>query len=148
MKKGTSKKKMLAAAILTTGLALTITQAATARPGGWGNNGQVPCQMQQQLNPVAQKAQEKFLTDTTELRKEMAVKQTAMRAVMGAETPNSTKAAQLAGELYDLREQLRLKAQEYGLPASACGMGQGMGMGQGGGKGFHHQQRRGCGARF
>lgn len=111
----TMNKKILLSAILTTGLALAITQSATANQGYRGGNAD--CQrMQGAQDQVTLKAKEKLLSETTEVRKQMAQKRAAMRATMQAETPDADKVAVLAGELFDLREQMRLKAQELGLP--------------------------------
>jgi len=60
-----------------------------------------------------------FLQDTKELRKNMMVKRAEMRAVMQATNPDSERVAVLAGELFDLREQLRMQAMEKGLPGHA-----------------------------
>ena len=123
MEQATSKKKIVLAAILTSGLALAITQSAIAQPGFQGYRGQQPCLMQ--MEPVAQKAREKFLNETVETRKLLAEKNAAMRALMNAGTPDTVQASQIAGELFELREALRLKAVETGLPLPMLMMGQG-----------------------
>lgn len=123
MENSTSKKKIVLAAILTSGLALAISQSALAQPGFQGYGGKQPCLMQ--MDPVAQKAQEKFLGETVDTRKQLAEKNAAMRALMNAGTPDTVKASQLAGELFELREELRLKAQETGMPLPMLMMGQG-----------------------
>lgn len=110
-----SKKNIILATILTTGLSLAISQAAIAKPGDGYNRGMAPCQIQQ-MNPVVQKAKQKFMDETVEVRKQLAEKRAAMRAVMRADQPDPAQASKIAGELFDLREQLRTKAQEYGLP--------------------------------
>lgn len=123
MEQSTSKKKIVLAAILTSGLALAITQSAIAQPGYKGYHGQQPCQMQ--MDPVAQKARDKFLNETVETRKQLAEKNAVMQSLMHAGTPDTAKASQIAGELFELRETLRLKAQETGLPLPMLMMGQG-----------------------
>ena len=69
----------------------------------------------------------------------MAEKHAVMRALMNSGTPDTVKAGQVAGELFELREKLRAKAKEAGLPypmmGAGCGMGDGMGMGSGMGMG-------------
>lgn len=120
MKNIPNKKSILLATILASGISLAITQAAIAKPNWHGQGGNSPCQARQ-MDTVTQKAHEKFLQDTTELRKQMMEKRASMRAVMAAETPDPAKASKIAGELFDLREQLRIKAQEYGLPAVGMG---------------------------
>jgi zinc resistance-associated protein len=121
-------KKIIIAAAVTTALTFTGLQAATASPGetkGRGPGFQHPCPGQgQSFDEATQKARDTFLSETTELRKSMAEKRAAKRAVMNSTTPDPEKAAQLAGELFDLREQLRTKAKTAGLPA---GMMMGMG---------------------
>ena len=123
MENSTSKKKIVLAAILTSGLALAISQSALAQAGFQGHGGKQSWSMQ--MDPVAQKAQEKFLIETVDTRKQLAEKNAAMRALMNAGTPDTVKASQLAGELFELREKLRLKAQETGMPLPMLMMGQG-----------------------
>jgi zinc resistance-associated protein len=139
----TSTKKIALAAILTSGLALAISQSALAQPGNPQTPGAGMGSMSQQVDPATQKTHEKFLADTVDLRKQMAEKHAMMRALMNAGTPDTVKAGQLAGELFDLREKLRVKAQEAGLPypmmGAGCGMGDGMGMGMGMGMGHRNR---------
>lgn len=126
-----NKKKIMLAAILTSGLTLAISQASwaeEAKPGApepAAKAATLPAM--KKMNPEMQLAHDKFLTDTTALRKELAEKNAVMRALMHADTPDITKVAQVAGELFELREKLRLKAQEAGLPMPTM-MGMGMGM--------------------
>ena len=140
----TCTKKIALAAILTSGLALAISQAAIAQPGqpgvpaGKGMGMGMGAGMQQ-MDAATQKAHEKFLADTVELRKQVTEKQAVLRALMNSATPDTAKVGQLSGELFALREQLRAKAQEAGLPypmGMGCGMGMGHGMGHGMGRGM------------
>ena len=140
-----STKKMILTAALTSALALTGLQSALAAPGDMkdpgamkGAGAQMPCPMQNQMmgmqggpqmNEEMMKARDAFLSETTELRKNLAEKQAARRALMMGTNPDPEKAAVIAGELFDLREQLRIKAQAAGLPA---GMMQRMTQGMGG----------------
>lgn len=119
------KKKILLSAIMTTGLALAITQAATASPGYRGSPQGCQQMMEGYQNQVTQKAKEKLLNETTEIRKQIAQKRAAMRATMQSENPDVNAVAVLAGELFDLREQMRVKAQELGLPLNAVMGGHG-----------------------
>lgn len=122
----TSKKKIMLAAILTSGIALAISQSALAQPTQsdvQGSTGKGLCQYQ--IDPATQKVRDKFLAETVELRKQMAEKHAVMRALLNAGTPDTTKVSQLAGELFELREKLRVKAQESGLPMHMMMMGQG-----------------------
>ncbi len=139
-------KKIILTAALTSALALVGIQSTLAAPGEMNGPGamkgpgaQQPCPMQNQMmgmqgmqlmqggpqmSEEMMKARDAFLSETTALRKNIAEKQAAKRALMRGATPDPDKAAALAGELFDLREQLRTKAQAAGLPA---GMIKGMG---------------------
>ena len=137
----TSKKKIMLAAILTSGLALAISQSAlAAQPAAQGGKGTYPCQYQ--MDPAMQKTRDKFLAETVDLRKQVAEKHAVMRAQMNAGTPDTAKVSQLAGELFELREKLRIKAQETGLPMPMLMMGQGdMGGMSGKGRGMGRGQQ-------
>jgi zinc resistance-associated protein len=141
----TANKKIMLAAILTSGLTLAISQAAFSQPS---QPEQVSPQAkpgdqrsQYQMNSEMQKKHDKFLNDTVTIRKEMAEKKAVMRAVLNAGTPDTLKASQLAGELFELREKLRAKAQETGLPLPMLMMGHGNvdGMPCYGMRGKHHR---------
>ena len=128
----TSKKKIILATILASSLVLGISQSTLAQPGQ--SDKQVKNDTptyQYQMNPAMLKAHEKFMDDTVAIRKQMAEKNAAMHALMKADTPDTAKVSQLAGELFELREKLRAKAQESGLPMMHMGMGKGRGMGMG-----------------
>ena len=139
MERTNTKKKIVLAAILTSGLTLAISQAVFAQPGQGNGMAQGTPRYMQQLDPAMEKARDKFLAETVELRKQMAEKHAVMRALMNSGTPDTVKAGQVAGELFELREKLRAKAKEAGLPypmmGAGCGMGDGMGMGSGMGMG-------------
>jgi len=135
-------RKIILTAALTSALALTGIQSALAAPGEMkGPGAQQPCPMQNQMmgmqgmqggpqmSTEMMKARDAFLNETAALRKNIAEKQAAKRALMRGASPDPEKAAALAGELFDLREQLRTKAQAAGLPA---GMIRGMGRMNGG----------------
>jgi zinc resistance-associated protein len=128
MKMTTSNKKIMLAAIFTSGLTLAISQAALAepsqpaQPGPQGKASGLPCQYQ--MNTEMQKVRDKFLNDTVGIRKELAEKNAVMRTLLNAGTPDTAKASQLAGELFELNEKLRAKARETGLPMPMLMMGQ------------------------
>jgi zinc resistance-associated protein len=128
MERTISKKKIMLAAILSSGLALAISQSALAEPATQpdAQTKQVVTPRMHRMDPDMQKAHEKFLGDTVAIRKQFVEKTATMKALSKAQTPDATKISQLAGEVFDLREQLRVKAKEAGLP---MGMGMGMGMG-------------------
>ena len=111
-------KTVLITGAMMTALAVIGLQTAVAAPGDMKGPGlKHPCPMQgEQLNPETIKARDAFLAETTELRKQMAEKRAAMRALMKGTNPDQEQASKLAGEIFDLREQIRPKAQAAGLP--------------------------------
>jgi zinc resistance-associated protein len=128
-------RKIILAATVTSAIALAGFNTVVAAPGGMKGPGPqqpIPMQMQgQQMDEATMKARDAFLTETVDLRKSMAQKRAEQRAVMNSTTPDPARAAKIAGELFDLREQLRNKAQAAGLPPGMM-----MGMGRMGGNGF------------
>ncbi len=122
-------KKMMMAAILTSGLTLAISQAVMAQPekhgaaDAKGKDVNNPCRYQP--NTEMQKAREKFLAETFAERKALAQKSAEMRAIMQAGTPDTVKASEVAGELFELREKLRTKSIEAGIPLPMLLMGHG-----------------------
>ncbi len=124
-----------------------------AGPGamGFGGDGMMgrPGMMSGQDKPDPDEARliTRFREDTKALRREMMVKRMRMRALMRAEAPDDVKVGKLAGELFDLQDQLRKKAAKAGVPVSACGQACGMDHGgrgmMGGGKGMMGQRSRG-----
>jgi len=132
--------------VLVSAIAIGGLQIAGANPQGPGSYGpghryeQQGRRSLQQCNAAFIKAQNKFLDTTVSIRKAMTTKRAEMRAIMKNAAPNAEQAARLSGELFDLREQLRAKAQENGLNVSALrGL---MGMGR------HGNYGPGCGGRF
>ncbi len=129
MKTTNTNHKLMMAAILTSGLTLAISQAVMAQPGdhdGHGPQGKkVEAPYRHQMNAELQKAQDKYLAETVSERKAMAQKSAEMRAIMLAGTPDTVKASAVAGELFEIREKLRLKAQEIGVPFPMLFMGEG-----------------------
>lgn len=122
-KAGNTKKFILGIALVGT-VALTGLQTAAAGPRGggpygWGGPSCEDCAGygygRQQLSEETRKTHDKFLGETVQLRKELAVKRAEKRALMTSENPDSKRVAQLTGELFDLREQMKSKAQELGL---------------------------------
>jgi hypothetical protein len=102
---------------------------------------------------AAQKDIDAFLLATVELRKNLAMKQAEYHALMNSATPDPTRAAAISGEMFELRDQLRLTAKDAGLgngygrgcyPGGGRG-GYGFGPGGGrGGNGFGPGGGRGC----
>ena len=149
MKITTSKKKIVLAILLTSGLTLAISQSALSQPAQPEPSDTKGTQMMShgryQMDPAMLKLHEKFLNETVVIRKEMVQKNAVMRALLDADIPDATKVSQVAGELFDLREKLRVKANEIGMPMMGMGMGMGMGDGddmpcQGMGMGGRHRK--------
>ena len=135
-------KKRVLTMIAVVAIGLATFQMADARPGKGAGMG--PGYGQQTTDPATQKAQEKFFKETTELRREMTAKRAEMYALMHGTNPDGQKAAKLSEEMFELREQLRKKAEAAGLPAGMgggmCGgPGAGGGMMMGMGAGPHHR---------
>ena len=70
----------------------------------------------QQLDPESQKIKDKFLADTVAQRKSLAEKKAALRTMQNSAKGDAAAASRLAGEIFDLREQLRTEARKTGLP--------------------------------
>ena len=126
MKLTRTTKNIALAAVLTSGLALAGTSAIAQAPAD--TTAPVTKPGYRQVDPQMVKAHTTFLNETVEVRKQLAEKQAMLRAIMAADTPDTAQAGKVAGELFDLREQLRAKAQAAGLPYPMLGMGRGMGM--------------------
>ena len=90
---------------------------------------------------VAQKDIDAFLLATADLRKKLVMKHAEYEAVMSADVPDPAKAAEITGEIFQLRDQLQIKAKEaglgtgYGRGGYPCGWGRGGGYGPGYGRG-------------
>lgn len=138
-------------AMLTLAMVLAIGtagyQIADARPGYGGGHGMGGGAPYANLDEEALKAREAFYAATTELRKKITVKQSQLRAVMQGDNPDEAKVAALSGELFDLRNEMRSKAQEAGIRQGGClGGGAGGMMGHGGqGTWGHGPGMRGAG---
>lgn len=145
------KKTWLAVVAVVT-MSVAGYQIANAGPGwggmmGPGYGGYGNCQnygagpQGQGLDEEALAKREKFFEETTDLRKQMAVKGAELEALMNQEQPDEKKVASLTGEVFDLRNQLRTKARESGIQrgfgAGYCNgpYGGGPGMGRGYGRG-------------
>ena len=137
-----NRKKIIVGLALVGAIALAGLQTAGAGPRGggpygWGGGCNNDCQGygyqgRQQVDEVTAKAQEKFLNQTVELRKNIAVKRAEQKALMISDNPDAKRVSQLTGELFDLKEQLRAKAEEHGLEnVNFRGKGFGGGPGRG-----------------
>lgn len=115
-------KKKIAIVAVVAGLGLAgISQAY----GSWGKRGAnyYDCPMIQngqvsQVDPAFQEKRDKFLADTLEIRKEMAMKRAEKNALMRNDNPDPQVVSRITGELFDLRTTLRQKAEEAGMPAA------------------------------
>ena len=134
MKPSVNKKPLLGILVAT---ALMVGGVQFAYAHGHGGYGQDDAQYQnrdcQQRNQMMDKtdtkinteALQKFLDTTTELRKSYTQKRAEMKAVMRSETPDVASAGKIAGELFDIRENLIKKAKENDLkvPVATAGVG-------------------------
>ena len=150
MKQYSNKKKIILGLSLIGALAFAGIQTAGAAPRGGGQPGWGGPQYgncggygygRQPLSEESQTADKKFRNDTVELRKEMATKRAEQHAHMISDNPDAKRVAQLTGEIFDLREQLKSKAEESGLDNVGF---RGMGDGRGPGKEFGRGHGRGC----
>lgn len=116
------KRQLTIIGLLAT-LLLAFSLPAMAYPGGHGRGhgpcgmGQPPCQ---QLDEESKKKLDEFHQTTKELRRQMASKRAEYRALMQADNPDPDKAGKLAGELFDLRDEMHAKASEAGIKRG-CG---------------------------
>jgi zinc resistance-associated protein len=120
MNSARSTKKIMVATALTSLLALSGVHSVTASPGT-KTPAMQPCPRQAQAaawqaDPATIKARTAFMNETRNLRKAVAEKRAAMRAIMNSENPDPAKTSKIAGEIFDLREQIRAKAVAAGLP--------------------------------
>lgn len=122
---------------LVTVLGFAVMQQASARGWGGGNGGGYNCPYYgmnyQQLDEATQAKMDAFRSETTELRKQMAMKRAEKQALMASQSPDPQAVAKVEGELFDLRTEMQNKVDEAGLPVMGgrrgnCG---GMGMGAG-----------------
>lgn len=114
--------------VLAGAVAITGLPNAEAGPwrGGYPGLNTAPCsQCGSAGYPGGRSIEERnaFLDETAELRKQFASKRAEMHALMRNDNPDAKRAAQLQGEIFDLREQLRLKAREKGIEDLGLGRG-------------------------
>ena len=107
------KKVFVGLAILVS-LGLVASQASAWGPhyGGcdmWGARSGYD----EDVNPST--AEQSFLQDTAKLRKDLAGKEAEYDALMAQPNPDPKQAGKLAQEIFEIRHQLREKAQSYGF---------------------------------
>ena len=149
MKPNNAKKKIVLGIVLVSAIAVAGLQNAGAGPWGGGPNkwGGPQCgecdgsgyRGQQQLDEKSIEARDAFLSETIELRKGIATRKAEKQALMRGENPDAKRVAQLTGELFDMREQLKNLAQEKGLEDVGFNRGSRRGCGGPGPRGFQGQ---------
>jgi len=113
-------KKVFVVTALVVGLGFFSAQQASAN---WGMNGGAgmgsgnlkgePCYTQ--LDAATKVKVDKFYTETTDLRKQIVMKNAEEHAVMSSDNPDPVKAAKLAGEMFDLRTAMHAKVEAAGV---------------------------------
>lgn len=119
----TVKKKILIVAMVAS-LGLAGLQQVSAR--GW-NDGDCDCYNNnaryQTLDESTKTKIEAFQASSLQLRKQMAMKRAEKTALLEAQTPNPQAVSKVAGEIFDLRQAIKEKANEAGLTRVPRGMG-------------------------
>lgn len=115
-------KKKIAIAVVIAGMGLAGLNQAYA---GWGQRGgnnwngpqyqNQPIQQNIQVDPAVKEKMDKFFESTVELRKEMAMKRAEKQALLRADNPDPAALSKIEGELFDLRNTIRTKANEAGV---------------------------------
>ena len=77
---------------------------------------------------------EEFLTDTKDLRRQIAIQSAEKEAMLHSKNPDAMSVAKVAGDLFDLQNTLREKARAAGLPRHFH---------RGHGRGFAHEDEHG-----
>ena len=132
-------KKIIVATVLVVGLVSAGFSSASSN--NWANsnkhNGRGNGQCQQMMDQATSDKMLAFKIENKELFKSMVVKKAEQRAMMRSTVIDPVAAGKIAGELFDIRITLAVKAQEAGVPFGMGMMGgQGKQMGQKGqGKG-------------
>jgi Spy/CpxP family protein refolding chaperone len=138
-------KKALLVAGLVVGMGFIGLQQASAYQGmggGMGMGGGCPkgSAAYSQLDAASKAKVDKFHDETKELRKQMVMKHAEERAIMRSDNPDPTKAAKLAGEIFDLHTTIQAKAAAAGVQ-DLIGCGDCPGAGPGKGMGPHRGGR-------
>ena len=138
-------KKQIIAAVMVAGL-IAVGTASANRGNGNGSGGwNQDCRNQSgkmylQLDQATQDKIAQFRDDSQSLRKEIVMKRAEKREILSSTNPDSATAAQIAGELFDLRAAMKVKA-------AAAGVDQYMRhRGAGAGSDGQHMGRRGQGS--
>lgn len=128
-------KKILLTAVVVGAVGFVAIQMASARPWGYGPGpgrgcGNYDNYATETPAPGADSSEfesrrQKFLDETSAVRRQLEVKEAEYTALMRQENPDEKRAATLAGELYDLRAQLQAQAAAAGLGRFGGGFGNG-----------------------
>lgn len=124
-------KKQIIVVAMVAGLILVGTASAKRGSGSgdcsrYNNQGGM---MYQQLDQATQDKVDQFRDDNQGLRKEIVMKRAEKRALLNSTNPDSAMAAKIAGELFDLRATMRVKAREAGVDQYMRHRGMGSGGG-------------------
>ena len=133
-------KKILAIGAILSVIGFASYKAASAH-GGY-DNGYGYCNPYTTdgatLTKEDSEAIEKFKTETSTIRKEIAIKRSELSALLSNDNPDEKKVAKLTGDLYDLEAELEVKAEASGIGNRyAYRYGPGMMRGYGWGPGGH-----------
>lgn len=132
-------KKIIVSSVLILGLvAAGAASANWHRGNGGGYNGSCVYSGGQQTSAVDQEKFIAFQKETTELRKQLSVKRAEERAMLNSDNPDSAAVAKLSGEIFDLQNSLREKAEAAGIDNNFRG-------GRGGAKMMGGNRRGGMG---
>ncbi|MBU0946613.1 MAG: periplasmic heavy metal sensor [Proteobacteria bacterium] len=123
-------KKIVAvsALVIMIGLSGVCQVSANWGPGNMMGGGSANCpqnrgQITAPMDAETKAKFDKFYEETLDLRKEIVVKRAVKHALMRAEQPDSAAIGKVTGELFDLHNAMRIKAQKDGLQGFR-GMGQ------------------------
>jgi hypothetical protein len=109
-------KKTLMAAVLVAAVGIIgLQQAAAAHVHDATSREDGSFRQFQGLDEATKEKIEKFRADTQDLRKQMVMKRAEESALIRSETPNIEAVRKAAGELFDLRSAMQMKAKEAGL---------------------------------
>ncbi len=131
MKKRMNTKKLTLITLLSGSIMLAGFTSAIANPNNMHQRCSGKGTAEIVLDEKTIELRKKFRDETTDLRKKMIVTRTELSVLMNSTTPDAKEAGRLAGELFDVKEQLKKKADESGLTTTGY-MGNGHHMNGGG----------------
>lgn len=119
----TMKKNVIALALVfTVSLAFA---AANVNARGCGGSGGGYGSRGWNADPASDPVFAKFLTDTAEIRKSIAVDRAELDALMAGKEPDANRARELTASIVDNQEKLAemARANDFAVPGSAVGSG-------------------------